>query len=136
MRKKRDEELNQVSLVSWFRVQYPQYRYLITIPSFGENIGPRRMQRLKQMGLTPGWPDIYIAIPSYVKYTDASKKTNKRLKYGLFIEMKTAKTKQTKQQQLIGEQLTAKGYLVSVCHNWDQAREIVKEYLNGAQERP
>lgn len=120
MRKNREEEINQVTFVSWFRVQYPRYRELLTFASFGENIGPKRMARLKQMGLTPGYPDLMLFVPKpYQVFWRA----------GLLIEMKRKKGRPTPNQLHIHELLTEKGYVVKVAHSWEEAKEIMLDYL-------
>lgn len=120
MRKNREEEQNQVAFVSWFRYQYPQYRELLTFASFGENIGPKRMARLKQMGLTPGYPDLmlYVSKP-YQGFWSA----------GLLIEMKSKKGKPTPNQLSIHELIRTKNYIVRIAHSWEEAKEIVLDYL-------
>lgn len=114
---KRAEESSQVGLVGWFKMQYPKYKHLITLPSFGENIGPRRMKRLKQMGLTPGWPDIFIAVPM--------KSSN-----GLFIEMKAPKGRIMPAQQEMHDLLREQGYSVYVCKSFDEGVCAIKDYMS------
>lgn len=116
MRKSRIEEQNQVALVAWFRLQYPRYYQLLTLGSFGENVGERRMARLKQMGLTPGFPDLFLAIPT----EDYS---------GLYIEMKRKGGKVTNIQSEIHELLRENNYAVHVAYWFEQAKDIIDDYL-------
>src|SRR5579863_6530844 len=120
MRKNREEEQSQVAFVTWFRYQYPRYRDLLTFASFGENIGPKRMARLKQMGLTPGYPDLAIYVP---------KPYNLFWRAGLFIEMKSKKGKPTPLQSSIHQLLREKCYIVEVAYSFEQAKMIVIDYL-------
>jgi hypothetical protein len=50
---------------------------------------------------------------------------------GLFIEMKVGKNEPTDNQEewLIG--LKEQGYHTAVCYNWIQARDLIKNYLEG-----
>lgn len=118
-RKSRIEEQNQVAFVTWFRLQYPQYKKLITIASFGENIGEKRMARLKQMGLTAGFPDIVIQVARFYREAWVA---------GLFIEMKTKKGKLSEAQKEI-HSLLSNQYLVKVAHSFEEAQAIVADYF-------
>lgn len=113
----KEEQQNQIAFVSWFRTQYPHFKRLITCPSFGENIGPRRMCTLKKMGLSPGMPDIaiFVTTNSYP---------------GLLIEMKSNKGRLTESQKSMHLELTNQGYKVLTCWSWDEARKATKKYLN------
>jgi hypothetical protein len=113
----KEEESEQVAFVGWFRVQYPHYKALINIVSIGENVGPRRMARLKKMGLTPGWPDLLLAIPG-------------PRSLGLFIEMKSKKGRLHGGQPEIHSKLIEQGYKVTVCYSFEDARNVTKEYLS------
>lgn len=125
-RKSRLEEQHQVAFVTWFRKQYPQYAKLLTLGSFGENIGERRMARLKQMGLTPGFPDLFLAIPKAVR-----KRNGQILAFfcGLYIEMKTKRGKVTEVQKEMHTMLLENGFVVHIARDWEQACEYVRSYL-------
>jgi len=115
--RKHEEEQNQVAFAAWFRTQYRKYQDLINIASFGEAIGAQRMNRLKRMGLTPGYPDINIFVPS-APY------------HGLLIEMKI-KGERVKPHQLdIHDKLRKQGYFVGVAYNWEEAKHITSDYLD------
>lgn len=124
------EEVNQVVFVTWFRYRYPSYSDLLTLGSFGENIGEKRMKRLKEMGLTPGYPDLFFAMPRF-KYMDTS--CGPFITYpfyaGLFIEMKTKTGRVKKNQALIHEKLRKKHYKVDVARSWEEAKNIIEDYL-------
>jgi len=114
----KEEEYSQIAFVDWFKWQHPQFARLITLPSFGENIGGRRMNRLKSMGLTPGFPDIAIFVTNNV-YP------------GLLIEMKSKDGKLKKHQESIHLELIGQGYKVVTCYSWDEAKDATTEYLKG-----
>ena len=117
---KKIEEANQVAFVRWFRYQYPALAPLLTLGSFGENVGPKRMNRLKQMGLTPGYPDLILYWPKEVR---------DRQYCGLFIEMKT-KTGRVSEVQANIHFILQRNYIVTVAHSFDEARDIITEYLS------
>lgn len=114
---------HQRAFAKWFRLQYPPYAKLITLPSFGENIGAKSMCRLKHMGLTPAWPDIFIAVPK--RLSDSKPATA----FGLFIEMKTQGRKPTKEQLEMHNLLRSQGYQVDVCHSCDEAISVTRGYF-------
>jgi hypothetical protein len=124
-RKKRTEEQDQVAFVGWFRLQYPKLSKLLTLGSFGEDIGPIRMNRLKQMGLTPGYPDLVLHLAYYKKHPDGQIEFSA----GLFIEMKTKIGVVSESQKEIHELLRRAYYVVEVARDWDEAKEIVKRYI-------
>jgi len=145
MTKSREEEQHQVAFVAWFRSTYPKYKDLITIGSIGENVGPRRMHRLKQMGLTPGYPDLVLYLPKRIEHFKYVRtKPGKPLeelysvdfKAGLFIEMKTRKGKVKPNQKEIHELLKKHHYVVEVAYDYKEAEAIVKEYIKNCSELP
>lgn len=120
MARRKDEEIHQVAFVRWFRLQYPRYQKLMTLGSFGENVGERRMKRLKEMGLTPGYPDLVFNIPV---------KKNGAFIFGLFIEMKTVKGRVSPAQKEVHTDLIAQGYRVEVAKSWEEAKACLVNYL-------
>ena len=115
--KQKEEEIHQVAFTRWFRLQYPKYKDLMTLGSFGENVGSWRMGRLKQMGLTTGYPDLVFYIP-------------RSLKHGLFIEMKSKIGQVRANQKAVHALLEEMNYSVKVARSWDEAKIYVKEYLH------
>ena len=138
-RKARVEEQHQVAFVDWFRKQHPKYAKHLTLGSFGENVGERRMARLKQMGLTPGYPDLFLALPKMIEH-HKHKRTGRNFALeehieiefigGLYIEMKTKTGIVSEQQKEIHEMLRKYRYTVTVCRNWDEAKECISDYMN------
>jgi hypothetical protein len=124
MTKNREEELHQVNLVTWFRSQYPKYSKLLTLGSFGENVGPKRMARLKQMGLTPGYPDLILYLPRMV-----CSRTHHYYS-GLFIEMKSKNGAVRPNQIEMHNILKANHYFVDVAYDWFDAKSIIQNYIN------
>jgi hypothetical protein len=120
MRRCKEEEQNQVAFVTWFSLQYPTMRRLLTLGSIGENVGPRRMKRLKEMGLTPGFPDLLFCYPV---------KKNQIYHPGLFIEMKSSDGKVKKHQSEIHQELRKQNFIVEVAYDWEHAKNIISSYI-------
>lgn len=132
---KRSEECFQVQLVHWFRFQYPRYAELLTLGSFGENVGARRMKRLKQMGLSPGFPDLFLAVPRANSITleiDGKIEVlyfERDLYTGLFLELKTKTGRVSKEQLEKHNLLRTQGYRVEVVRSLDAGMEVFNDYL-------
>jgi hypothetical protein len=73
------------------------------------------------MGVRAGFPDLglYIARGKY---------------HGLFIELKTAKGRQTDNQKYFQKALKAQGYRYEVARSLDEFRMIVTQYMNEKQD--
>lgn len=117
-RRKTEEFAHQKAFVRWFRLSHPSYVDLLTISSFGENIGAARMAQLKAMGLVPGYPDLMLCVPT-PKHP------------GLFIEMKKPKGRLSPHQKEIHKILKAQRYKVVTCYHWEEARWVTQDYLAG-----
>ena len=74
--------------------------------------------KLKRMGLAPGFPDLFI--PKAVNGA-----------HGLFIELKTAKGKTSKEQTKWINLLRAEGYRAYVCRGFDASKSAIELYLKG-----
>lgn len=110
------EEAQQKLFVRWFKIQYPFFsRLIMSIPN-GQNVGGWRGQRLKDMGLLSGAPDLLLAVPT-------------RRYSALFIEMKSITGNVTKMQKEIHAGLSLKGYRVDVCYSADEAIVACKRYI-------
>lgn len=68
------------------------------------------------MGVTPGIPDTFLAIPSGDHH-------------GLYIEFKTLTGTLSPVQKLVIPQLQAKGYRVEVIRTEQDFQELIREYL-------
>lgn len=67
-------------------------------------------------GLTPGVPDVFVAIP-------------KGIYHGLFIEFKAGKNKLSESQERFIENARVKGYRVLVCYSCEEAIDRLRNYL-------
>ncbi len=75
---------------------------------------------LRKQGVSPGVPDLFMAIP--VDYYS-----------GLFIEFKFGRNKPTVTQQAFIERLRDVGYRVEVCFSFEEAKSVVLDYLKGSE---
>lgn len=113
------EAVSQRTTIAWFRAVHPKLARLMTLGSFGENIGQRRMGQLKLLGLTAGFPDLVL----YVSRHGFN---------ALTIEMKRPTGKLMPHQKEIHTLLRQQGYKVVTCYSADEAIEVLKEYLSSA----
>ena len=122
----------QVQVADYLRLQYPDVMFH---SDFGSGIKLTMGQAIKQKRQNGGrraWPDLFIAEP----HDDLL-----RPKHGLFIELKKAGTKIfTKKGTLVSnehireqfdmlEQLRRKGYVAEFACGFDEAKEIIDNYL-------
>lgn len=111
---KEQEHNIQVSCVTWFRYQYPQY-LIWAIPNGGQR-NAVVAAKLKAEGVLAGVPDLFIAV-SRGSYS------------GLFVEMKAGKNKPTDEQTDVMQRLCEAGYKCEVCYSLDEFKEIINLYL-------
>lgn len=105
------EHEHQCAFFKWMRLQYPNV-VAFAIPNGGQRHKAVAV-KLKREGVLKGIPDVFIA--------DG--------RPGMFIEMKADKgSLSDHQKERIGE-LAMAGYVVAVCHGWEQARESVIKYM-------
>lgn len=101
---------------AWMEKQIPELQLLHAIPNGGKR-DIRTAAMLKAEGVKPGVPDISLPVP-------------RGGKNGLYIELKRRKGGVvSKEQEAWIRALCAQGYECCVCCGWDQAREIILEYL-------
>ena len=68
-------------------------------------------------GLKSGVPDVHLPVA-------------RGIHVGLWIEFKSDKGRLSESQKAWAEKLTIHGHKVEVCRDWQEAVEIVKDYLN------
>lgn len=111
-----EEHRIQCSCVAWFRMQYPKFGSLLfAIPNGGRR-DAITVKSLKDEGVIRGVADLMLAIPNG-KY------------HGLFIEMKTATGRQSKEQVLFQRMVEAQGYRYVVCHSLEEFIKCIKIYI-------
>ena len=95
--------------------RWPELSLLFHIPNGGTRDAVEG-KHLKQQGVKPGVPDLFLPVPSG-RY------------HGLFIEMKTDKGRASREQRWWIERLNAAGYFAQVCHGWQAAVDTLEWYL-------
>ena len=116
--RKHGEHEEQVALFDWAALRqgrYPELRLLHAIPNGGKRDKFVAIQ-LQREGLKPGVPDVCLPVA-------------RGGWHGLYIELKWAKNKPTDHQLEWLEALTAQGYLAVVCYGWQEAVEVIEDYL-------
>ena len=116
------EHEHQATLFKWAKInekKYPCLALMFAIP----NGGHRHIavaKKLKAEGVKAGVPDIFLPVA-------------KGKSHGLFIEMKAPKgvVSLTQKQWIFG--LVSQCYTAQVCYGWEQAKDVIVDYLNGYQ---
>jgi len=136
----------QVQVADYLRLQYPN---VIFHSDFGSGIKLTMGQAIKQKKQNGGrraWPDMFIAEPivrdsETGQFYKGNYYPTKQVYNGLFIELKKAGTKIfTKKGTLVSnehireqfdllEQLRRKGYVAEFACGFDEAKEIIDNYL-------
>lgn len=112
------EHNEQVALFNWFQICHTDIAHLLmAIPNGGWR-NKITGYRLKQEGVRPGVPDLFLAVP-------------KSPYAGLWIEMKRKfGGRVTTYQQNMIHALRRAGYAAEVCQGWEAARDAIENYLN------
>ena len=114
----RDEHAEQVALMRWVALQarrWPAIDLLFAIPNGGRR-DPVTGARLKAEGVKAGVPDLCLPWPAVGWH-------------GLFIELKAPGGRPTAAQMRWIERLRTAGYRAEVCYGWEEAAEVISEYL-------
>ncbi|MGL4573572.1 MAG: VRR-NUC domain-containing protein [Burkholderiaceae bacterium] len=124
----RGEHEHQVALFRWAALakqQHPDLGLLFAVPNGGAR-SKATAGKLKAEGVKAGVPDVVLPIP--------------RNQYGAcYIELKVpasagkAKGRLSPEQRAMCESLRAAGNSVHVCWGWDQARDVLLEYLTNGK---
>lgn len=112
------EENEQTFLFRWAAFaegQYPELSLMYHIPNEGKR-SKATGGRLKAQGLKPGVPDVCLptAHGGYI---------------GLYIEMKVKPNRPTENQKNWLRALRAAGHLTAVAYDWEEAKNLIEEYL-------
>lgn len=111
------EHWEQMQLFDWAE-NLPELAVMYAIPNGGHR-DIRVAVRLKEEGVKAGVPDICLPVP-------------RGGKHGLYIELKRRKYGRVSADQLRWlEALTREGYACAVCCGWEQARDVINDYLRG-----
>ena len=107
------EHEEQATLIKWARSK--GLDLLFAIPN-GTYTNISVAKRLKQSGLTPGIPDLFLAVA-------------RQGAHGLFIEMKAMKGNASPLQKAWQAALESQGYRAVVCHGFEAAKAVIEDYL-------
>lgn len=113
------ESEEQKCLFSWAALMaraHPELALLYHIPNGGKR-SVTTAKRLKAEGVKAGVPDLCLPV-ARGKY------------HGLYIELKAGKNKTTDNQNKWLSDLKRNGYRAEVCYGWNNAVEVIKQYLN------
>lgn len=110
------EDSLQKSCVQWFSLQYREYAKLLHHSPNGGKRNAIEAAKFKAMGVRAGFPDLalYIARQGY---------------HGLFIELKTAKGRQSDNQKYFQCVLEEQGYRYEVVRSLEEFQTIINDYL-------
>lgn len=112
------ESDEQRQLIQWCRTD-PRLQFLFHIPN--ESVGGQGwLIRNRQLGVRNGVPDLFYPVPMNGYH-------------GLFIEMKAQNGRLRPEQKKWLEALSTFGYKTAVCHGWESARDVLKEYIDGTK---
>ena len=113
------ELLEQEALIQWAALTVIKgYRvgdYLVHVPNEGKR-GPKAASEFKRAGGRAGYPDLILDLPAGDWH-------------GLRIEMKSRDGKPTATQLEWIERLRGAGYRAEVCYGFEDARNVITEYL-------
>lgn len=127
------EHSQQLALFCWSALEtknYPQLKWLYAVPN-GFFASSGQKGKMKAEGLRDGVPDIVLPVPR-PQFLDAYGP-----KHGLYIEMKREIYRNRKDGGCSEDQLkwlaylNEVGYKAVVCYSWEEARDVILEYLNG-----
>ena len=114
------EQAHIFAWAAWARGKYPELDLMHHIPNGGKR-SKSEAARFKAQGVKAGVPDIFLpcARGDY---------------HGLYIELKRTKGgKLSAAQKGWINALRGQGYKVIVCYGFDEAREVIINYLEGAK---
>jgi hypothetical protein len=112
------EHGHQAALFCWAAQNYDKHlelAFMFAIPNGGQRHAAVA-SKLKAEGVKSGVPDIFLPIP-------------RKHWHGLFIELKIGKNEPSEAQHKWLAALDRKGYRAVWCIGWEQARDIILEYL-------
>ena len=115
------EDSLQKTCVQWFSLMYRPYARLLHHSPNGGKRNAIEAAKFKAMGVRAGFPDLILCVArgGY---------------HGLFIELKTAKGRQTENQKYFQKALEAQGYKYEVVRSLDEFRQIITNYMNEKQD--
>lgn len=105
----------QSMIVKWAQINKIS-DFLIHIPNGGFRL-PSEGAKFKRMGVKSGTPDLFLAYPT-------------KTFPGLWIELKSHNGKLTINQKEFLERMSKVGYATGVCYTFEDAINLIKNYLD------
>lgn len=103
------------------KCKWPELEWLYHVPNGGSR-NRAEAARLKAQGVKPGVPDLCLPVA-------------KGGYHGLYIELKRLKGGRLSRDQAKWlESLSRGGYLATICSGWEQAAQIIQNYLEEKNE--
>ena len=112
------EAVHLMRVVKLHESKFPELRLLFAVPNGGQR-NKIVAGKMKAEGVKPGVPDYLLPVPMGGHA-------------GLAIELKTATGYASKEQKQWIADLRAHGWRAEVCRGWEQAWNVVREYLEAA----
>ena len=124
------EDDQAVALIQWrdtYVRKYPELGLLIAIPNGGKR-NAREGARLKRMGVRAGVSDYFLPVP---RFNAGGTIPNTVLQWdcGLWLELKAAKNKATREQGQWLALMRGQYYAGIVCTGWVAAARAICDYL-------
>lgn len=115
------EQILQINLINWFKHEWPELSKDIHHIANERKCSDYQGKILQKMGVTPGFSDIFIAIPNNGFH-------------GLLVELKTDKGKLTVLQSEFLYNKNQRGYFAIAVWGLESAQEVIKTYLKDYNE--
>ena len=112
----------QVAVVTWFRMQYPEHCMRLIASGNGLHIAGTaihkaiKWRKFRDSGGVAGVADLFLAIPAG-RY------------HGLWVEMKYGKNTVTDEQNHFLSDMADAGYAIVICYSAQSAIDAIKIYL-------
>lgn len=110
------EDSLQKRCVMWFSLQYREYAKLLHHSPNGGKRNAIEAAKFKAMGVRAGFPDLILCIA-------------RQGYHGLFVELKTAKGRQSDNQKYYQAVLEEQGYKYVVIRSIEDFISTINEYL-------
>lgn len=113
-----NEDNEQMILFRWAAMQsgkFPELELLYHIPNGGKR-NKAEAARFKSMGVKAGVPDLHLPVARGGYHS-------------LYIELKAANGRVSENQSEWLAALNQQGNKAVVCYGWEQAAQVIKDYL-------
>ena len=116
-----EEDAEQMALFRWAaysRGRWPELELMFHIPNGGKR-SKAEAARFKELGVNAGVSDVFLPVA-------------RGGCHGLWIEMKRLRSGRPSKDQLEWiENMIRQGYAATVCHGWEQAKDVIERYMEG-----